>query len=225
MEPSNHRYPNSLNSGDTHGWVNRSTSVWMGVAAAALAALALGVPAAGAGTVKFGSKLNPSIQPSNSLPARDCRHQNPGQSCTFVQNEAYGRPNGGEKAPAGGTLKRVRVIAGGKGHFRLQIVRAHRENGTWKAKVVHVGPVIRYQGQKQSNFNSDRYRVEAFGVNIPISKGDRLAMRATKTSAIRCSGGGDSTLIFQPPLLAGAGFVPAVSTDGCFMLIEGVIRK
>ena len=133
------------------------------------------------------------MQPSNSLPARDCRHQNPGKSCTFVQNEAYGRPNGGEKSPVSGVLKRVRVIAGGKGHFRLQLTKARKVNGTWEAKAVRNGPVIRYKGQKPSNFNSDHYNVESFRVGIPIHKGERLSMRATKTSAIRCSSGGDNT--------------------------------
>jgi hypothetical protein len=197
------------------------------IAAAAIGAMALIVlPAsAPAATFKFGSKLNPTVQPSNSLPARDCRHQNPGQSCTFVQNEAYGRPNGGEKSPVNGVLKRVRVIAGGKGHFRLQLTKARKVNGNWQAKAVRNGPVIRYQGQKPSNFNSDHYNVESFRVGIPIHRGERLGMRATKTSAIRCSSGGDNTLILQPPLLTGGGFKPAASADGCWMLIEGVIRK
>ena len=207
-------------SSDARGF--RATAVAAAIGATALIAFAAAAPAA---TFKFGSKLNPTVQPSNSLPARDCRHQNPGQSCTFVQNEAYGRPNGGEKSPVNGVLKRVRVIAGGKGHFRLQLTRARKVNGNWEAKAVHNGPLIRYQGQKPSNFNSDHYKVESFGVGIPIHRGERLSMRATKTSAIRCSSGGDNTLILQPPLLAGGGFKPAVSTDGCWMLIEGVIRK
>ena len=191
---------------------------------AAVALVAFAGPAA-AKTFKFGSKLNPSVQPSNSLPARDCQHQDPGKSCTIVMNEAYGRPNGGEKAPAGGVLKRVRVIAGGKGHFRLQLTRARKVNGTWEAKAVSNGPVIRYKGQKQSNFDSDHYNVESFPVGMRIHRGDRLSMRATKTSAIRCSSGGDNMLIFMPPLLAGGGFKQAKSTDGCWPLIEGVIRK
>jgi hypothetical protein len=194
---------------------------------AAVGATALMIaPASGmAAKVKFGSKLNPTVQPSNSLPAQDCQHQDPGKSCTLVMNEAYGRPNGGEKAPVNGILKRVRVIAGGKGHFRLQLTKARKVNGTWEAKAVRNGPLINYSGQKQSNFNSDHYKVESFKVGIPIFKGERLSMRATKTSAIRCSSGGDNTLIFVPPLLEGGGFKQAKSTDGCWPLIEGVIKK
>lgn len=197
------------------------------VIAATLGAVAMtAAPASGmAATVKFGSKLNPSVQPSNSLPAHDCAHQDPGKSCTMVMNEAYGRPNGGEKAPRSGVLKRVRVIAGGKGKFRLQLTKARKVNGVWEAKAVRNGPVIHYKGQKQSNFDNDTYNVESFEVGIAIAKGERLSMRATKTSAIRCSSGGDNTLIFMPPLIAGGGFKQAKSDDGCWPLIEGVIKK
>lgn len=143
------------------------------IGATALIVLPASAPAA---TFKFGSKLNPTVQPSNSLPAHDCRHQNPGQPCTFVQNEAYGRPDGGERSPVNGVLKRVRVIAGGKGHFRLQLTRARKVNGNWKAKAVHTGPVIRFDGQKPSNFNNDHYKVESFPV----------ASRSTGESASAC---------------------------------------
>ncbi len=41
---------------------------------------------------------------------------------------------------------------------------------------------------------------------------------------VRCSSGGDNTLIYQPSLLAGGGFRPASDTDGCWLLMEAVIR-
>ena len=67
---------------------------------AALAALALTVaPAAGMASapVKFGAKLNPTVQPSNSLPGLRCIADPLRFSpCTMVQNEAYGRPDGGQ---------------------------------------------------------------------------------------------------------------------------------
>ena len=39
---------------------------------------------------------------------------------------------------------------------------------------------------------------------------------------VRCSSGGDNTLLYTPPL--GSSFRPATSTDGCWILIEAVIR-
>lgn len=175
--------------------------------------------------VKFGSVLNPTIQPSNSLPGLYCDQMNPATTCSFVMNEAYGRPDGGEKSPAKGTLKKVKVIAGGAGSFQLQLVKAKEVAGVWQAKVKAQGPVITVEGQDQANLDSDSYKVEAFKVNMPIKKGWRLSMKSSSTSAVRCSSGGDNTLIFAPPLQSGAGFEQASGDDGCWPLIEGVVKR
>lgn len=191
----------------------------------ALAVIALAiVPATAiAAPVKFGSKLNPTVQPSNSLPGLRCSQEAPGP-CTMVQNEAYGRPDGGELAPKTGTIKKIRLIAGGPGSFKLQIAKVKRSTlfGTNEAKVVANGPRISYQGQTEANEESGSYRVESFDVNVPVKKGQQLALRGNITSMIRCSSGGDNTLIYTPPL--GSSFRPATSTDGCWILMEAVIR-
>ena len=139
-------------------------------------------------------------------------------------NEAYGRPDGGEMAPVAGTLKRVRVISGGAGSFQLQLVKAREVGGVWQARVKAEGPQITLTGQDQANWDTDNYKVESFKVNMPIKKGWRLSMKSNTTSAVRCSSGGDNTLLFQPPLTSGSGFQAATSDDGCWTLIEGVIK-
>lgn len=191
----------------------------------AIAVLALTlVPAtAMAAPVKFGSKLNPTVQPSNSLPGLKCSQEAPGP-CTMVQQEAYGRPDGGELAPKTGTIKKIRLIAGGPGSFKLQIAKVKRSTlfGTNEAKVVANGPRISYQGQTEANDESGSYRVETFDVNVPVKKGQQLALKGNITSMIRCSSGGDNTLIYTPPL--GSAFRPATNTDGCWILMEAVIR-
>jgi len=192
---------------------------------AAIAVVAMMIaPALGAAApVKFGSMLNPTVQPSNSLPGLRCSQEAPGP-CTFVQEEAYGRPDGGELAPKTGTIKKIRLIAGGPGSFRLQIAKVKRSTlfGTNEAKVVANGPRISYQGQTEANFESDNYKVESFNVNVPVQKGQQLALKGNITSMIRCSSGGDNTLIYTPPL--GNSFRPATNTDGCWILIEALIR-
>jgi hypothetical protein len=193
---------------------------------AALAVVAMMVaPALGAAApVKFGSKLDPTVQPSNSLPGLMCEQENRGATCTMVQEEAYGRPDGGELAPKTGTIRKIRLIAGGPGSFQLQIAKVRRSTlfGTNEAKVVYNGPRISYQGQTEANFESDSYRVETFPVDVPVRKGQQLALKGNVTSMIRCSSGGDNTLIYMPPL--GSSFRPATSTDGCWILMEAVIR-
>ena len=196
---------------------------------AAVASLALMVaPAAGFATapVKFGAKLDPTVQPSNSLPGLQCSQERLNMPCTMVQNEAYGRPDGGELAPRSGTIRKIRLIAGGPGTFRLQIAKVKRSTlfGSNEAKVVANGPKISYQGQAEANWESGSYRVESFDVDVPVKKGQQLAMHTNGTSAIRCSSGGDNTLIYLLGRYPRQPSIPATSTDGCWMLMEAVIR-
>lgn len=200
-----------------------------GVLAAVASVAMMVAPTAGIASapVKFGAKLDPTVQPSNSLPGLTCSGTDaPGPVCTMIQNEAYGRPDGGELAPKTGTIKKIRVIAGGPGSFKLQIAKVKRSTQftTNDAKVVYTGPRLSYQGQTEANFENDSYRVESFKVDVPVKKGQQLALRGDITSMIRCSSGGRNTLIYTPPLLAGAPFTPASSTDGCWILMEAVIR-
>jgi hypothetical protein len=190
---------------------------------AAVAGLALMVaPATGLAKapVKFGAKLNPTVQPSNSLPAHACSDEVQGP-CTRVLNDAYGRP-GVERAPKSGRIRVIRVIAGGPGAFRLQVAKVRRADDY--AKVVRYGPKIRYRGQDEGNWESDRYEVEKFRVNIPVRKGQQLALHGNYTSMVRCSSGGDNTLVYQSPLRPRRPFQPTTDTDGCWLLMEAVIR-
>jgi len=197
---------------------------------AAVASIAMMVaPAAGIASapVKFGAKLDPTVQPSNSLPGLSCNQDaGPGPACTMIQNEAYGRPDGGELAPRTGTIKKIRLIAGGPGSFKLQIAKVKRSTQftTNQAKVVYTGPKISYTGQSEAGFESDSYKVESFDVNVPVKKGQQLALRGNVTSMIRCSSGGRNTLIYTPPLLSGGPFTAASNTDGCWILMEAVIK-
>jgi hypothetical protein len=206
----------------------RKFTRFTGLAAAAATVAMMVAPAAGLASapVKFGSKLNPTVQPSNSLPGLMCSQEAPGASCTMIQNEAYGRPDGGQLAPKTGTIKKIRLIAGGPGSFKLQIAKVQQATlfKTNKAKVTYTGPTISYTGQTEANFEDDSYKVESFPVNVPVQKGQQLALRGNITSMVRCSSGGDNTLIYTPPLLSGSPFRPASSTDGCWILMEAVIR-
>lgn len=225
-----------FNSTDTHTDLSargprRAATRRLGRRAALFAALAaiaalMVAPASSLASVRFGSLLNPTVQPSNSLPGLQCEHQTPGTTCTMVQEEAYGRPNGGELAPKTGTIKRVRLIAGGPGSFRLQTAKVKRSTlfGANEAQVVYNGPRISYTGQTEANFEDDSYKVESFPVDVPVKKGQQLALKGNITSMIRCSSGGDNTLIYAPPLSPGGPLRPATGTDGCWILLEAVIK-
>jgi hypothetical protein len=59
---------------------------------------------------------------------------------------------------------------------------------------------------------------------VPVKKGQSLAIRSSETSMLRCSSGGPNQLIFSPPLSLGNPFQPATDTDGCWLLLEAVIK-
>jgi hypothetical protein len=201
--------------------VARSITAMLAAAAMlAVAVLALaGAGSAKAATMSFGSDLDPSVQPSNAGTAHECNGFE-GQKCTWVMGEAYGNP-GGEESPKSGTLKKVSLIAGEAGSFKLQIVKTRNDGSS---KVVENGPKITYEGQTDENYDTSNYNVETFKVNEQIPAGARLAIKTKETSTLRCSSGGPNTLLHAPPLVKGAGFLAPDSDDGCWMLLEGKVK-
>ena len=140
----------------------------LGVVAAFMAA-----PASGFAATTFGAKLNKTIQPSNSQPAQPCTM--PAKSCTRIEMDAY-NDAGHERAPKDGVIKKVDFIAGGSGHFKIQIAEA--KPGKDKGRVVRNGPRIDYAGQP--NESSLTYDVESLPVHVPVEKGQYLAISARR---------------------------------------------
>ncbi len=184
------------------------------VTAALIAPLAFGH----GGGSKFGSKLTRDTQPSNGAPGLKCEPKSD-QKCTFILNEAYAPPNpdGKQKAPKDGTINKVKLIAATSGKFKLQVAKV-KKNG--KAKIVENGGKIAYDGQPG---NGIHYKIEKFKVDIPIKKGEYLAARAKRISFVRCSSGGDNTLIYQPALGRDK-FEKPSGSDGCWMLLEAFYK-
>jgi len=199
----------------------------VGLFGAGLVALMLAIPAASDAATSFGAKLTPDIQPSNAETAHPCdpNADEAGEPCTRVLMDAYGRPDQ-PNAPKSGKIKRIKLIAGEAGTFRLQIVKANP--ATQQAKLVRNGPVINYQGQPvlgEEDDPAESYNVEKFKVNVKVKKGQYLAIESTETSTMRCSSGGPNQLIFSGPLQLGSPFRSADETDGCWLLIEARVKS
>lgn len=202
----------------------RKTAVIATSALALTVAGALIPTQASAAKVKFGAALNSTVKPMHSPTPLRCDWFDLTTPCSFVQNVALGREAGGEVAPASGTLKKVRVIAGAPGTFTLQLVKNKVIDGVNQARVKATGPTLTYHGQTESNWDYDTYTTETFLVNMPIKAGWRLAMKAPSSSAMQCPGPGSQTIVYRPALVAGEGFRPAIGTMPCYPLIEGVIQ-
>jgi hypothetical protein len=59
---------------------------------------------------------------------------------------------------------------------------------------------------------------------MPIKKGEQLAIHTSNTSMIRCSSGGDNTLIYSLAYSPKRPFNAAENSDGCWLLVEAVIK-
>lgn len=192
--------------------------------AAFVAALVVPVSDAAAARTKFGAVINPSVQPSNGSPGIQCMTE----FCTFVQEDAYGRPGTGFIAPKSGTIVRLKFIAADPGRFRPQVVTVKHSDstllGATKAQVTYTGPLVLHTGQTEWNYENDRYNVERAHVKIPIKKGQQLAIRGDVTSMARCSSGGHNTLVFGPALAKRNPFQGATDASGCWLLMEAEIR-
>jgi hypothetical protein len=195
----------------------KSKIIATAIAAGALVALPAAANAAPGSWI--GSELDPTVQPSNSAPAHDC-DANPGGKCSWVMGEAYGNP-GGEAATKSGYLRKVKLVAGEPGSFKLQVVKTRADGSS---RLVRQGPRISYQGQSQQNWDDDVYRVEKFKTHLKIKKGQRLAIKTRSTSMLRCSSGGANTLQYSPPLKRKQGYRAYDNGEGCWMLIEGKVK-
>jgi hypothetical protein len=175
---------------------------------------------AGPKVFEFGAKLTVHTQPSNSFSPQSCRAQTgtPG-NCTRVLMEAYGRPNTGQLAPITGHLAEVRIVAGDKGSFYFELAKTNPT--TKKTQIVVRSRRLSYQGQGGVD-NGGPYRVETFNISMHVVKGEYMAIRSLSTSFERCSGGGDSQLLYQPPLAVGAPARASTGHDGCFLLLEAI---
>ena len=170
----------------------------------------------------FGAKLTTSLQPTKSVPPRNCGNRT--RQCTWVSVYAHGQPSPPSRqrwarAPRDGVIKKIRLIAGKKGNFRLQLARARP--GQKRARIVRSGPRIFYKGQPDS---VAPYVIETFDVNLRVRKGEFLAIKAKKTSMLRCRSRGARILRFQPPLKVGGRFKKAKNTSGCVLLLEAILR-
>jgi hypothetical protein len=175
-----------------------------------------------AAPVRFGARLTNDTQPQPELWCDDPNDTPPHADCTWILNEAHQRGDNAIKAPKAGTIGRVRLMSCEEGSFRVQVAR--RVPGTNRYKVRKNGPMIHYDGDRQGCGDDDdgTYRIESFRTNFTVNRNDRIAIKARRTGTLRCGGGGDNTLLFTPPLVAGgnARRPGDEGPNGCLLLVE-----
>ena len=155
----------------------------------------------------FGSKLNHA--PTGPEQCWDAAAK-ARRMCTWVMTIAQ-QNVGKEPAPKNGTIAiiRLRACAPG-GSFVLQLARLNAAGE--KARVTRTGPAIVYKGSAGCN------QIETFEVNVPVLKGEHLAVVAPELRFIY-NASGDGTHIFDPLLPDGGLFRNPSNVDGAGMLL------
>ena len=157
----------------------------------------------------FGAKLTHQLTPPQFCTIKK------GVMCSWVMREAQGQP-GRLKAPRDGRIAKIRLVAcAPRGSFVLQIVRT--KNTPESARAVSTGPVINYNGTKRNCRASRNFDIEEFNVDVPVKRGDQLAVIATEVRFMYSSSSGPS-IMYDPPLAEGDGFRTTELASGFLML-------
>jgi hypothetical protein len=173
---------------------------------------------------KFGAKLTSVVDPHGSTPAHTCLPATGGCTRAGVNYTATGAVQGNVVAPADGRIKRVRIIAGTQGNFRLMLLNMRNINltaGTGEAKAKKKGPRISYQGTGFTSKPIEHFQLKP---GLKVKQGQYLGIRARKTSLLDCTPTTVHQLVFQPPLGLGGGFVASRAFDHCQLLIQAIIK-
>jgi len=187
------------------------------VLGAAVAAVGV-VPAGASASSWFGSSL--VHEPSNSLPAHGCFHQDPLLRCTRV-GVYYPGTSGRVRAPKSGVIVRFRVRSGGPGRVTFRLARVRNldlRNESGQARGVGRGPTVNVKGHGFDEANP----VESFPARLRVRKGDWIAIDSVSTSALYCTDGSTYQLLYKPVL--GGLFADNQSSDDCQLLVQAVIR-
>ncbi len=188
------------------------------------AAVALAITAAPAMGAKFGAKLTAVVDPNGSTPPHKCLPASGGCTRAAVNYTATGAVQGQITSPSAGRIKRIRLIAGAPGNFRLFLAKMRNVDlgtGTAQAKLARKGPRISYAGTGFTAKPIEHFQLKP---GLRVEPGEYLAIKARKTSALECTPTTVNQALFQPPLGLGGGFVASAASDRCELLIQAIIK-
>jgi len=201
--------------------IRRSVRI-VGVLAAMVLMLAQATMVDASTHVRWGSKLDSSVQPQNFNRSCDNSAASPNPNCTWMFRHVFNRP-GGQKAPKDGYIDKVRVISCDPGSFYLQFGKIrHKPNhpDLYQAKVRATSAKVSFAGDADGCSDS-HYDVRTIDIpDIHVNQGEYFGVRAKMALALRCNSGSTHVLEFVPPLANGSSYTNPDDTNGCDPLIE-----
>jgi hypothetical protein len=188
----------------------------------AVVAVVLVAPSSAPAASKFGAKLSKVVDPIGASPAHQCLPAAGGCTRAGVAYTHTGAVGGNVKSPESGKIKRIRLIAATPGNFRFFLVKLRDFDpaaGTGLGRAKRKGPRIEYDGTGLTS-----KPIEHFEVGVKVKRGEFLAIKSRKTSALDCTSTTPQQLVFQPPLGLGGGFVASRAFDTCQLLVQAVVK-
>ncbi len=190
-------------------------------AALGLGLIAVSAPPAAASSLAFGATLTTSTQPQGAMSCSDQIPDSvpPGGICTWVAGVAF--ENGSNfTAPKNGTLHSLKLVSCDGGKFKLQLVK---KNSKGRFELVKSGPKIHYAADPRGDENcggpdGNDYLIQSFPINVPVQKGEYIAIRAANNGLLHCSG--DDMPLYYPALASGQGFRSQTGGTGCALLVR-----
>jgi hypothetical protein len=111
-------------------------------------------------------------------------------------------------------------------HFELVKVRnlsSDKMHG--QAKAIFQSGVFAVPGPTPTQASNGVYPVRTFPADIPVSKGDELAITTKNNQAEYCASGTPGQLTFFNPILSlGKPFRSNNGVDSCLLLVQAVIK-
>jgi len=190
--------------------------------------LLAGAAGAHAKTVTFGIRLD--HEPSNSLPAHNCREDgsdDPTPTCSRVATDSGDAVGGRLRAPADGIITKFRIRAGGPGVVTFRLAKLKNlgfdqqlGDQSGLGRDAGVGPTVMVAG---NGFAETGNPVETFPAHLRVHKGDYVGIDSTATSALYCAGSGGQLIFDQR--LGHAYQQSSRSDDSCELLVQAVMKR
>jgi hypothetical protein len=140
----------------------------------------------------------------------------------------YPGTSGHAKASTGGTITKIKIRPNGPMKFQFELVKVRNLSSDKKhgqAKAIFQSHVFSVPGPSPSQLSSGIFPIRTIPADIPVSKGDELAITTKNNQAEYCSDGTPGQLtFFNPVLRLGQPFRKNNGVDGCLLLVQAVIR-
>ena len=202
-----------------------------GLAAIGATAVLVAIPAGAAAADKFGADLkNSDGSVTQPTAERNCQQDANALDSTkecdriAVKYQDTGAIQGNITAPHGGKIDKLKLVALHKGKFQFELGRTKNYNGgdNGKGQIVAHSRHVKYE----SSIKGTGYKIQTFDIpDKHVDKGDYLAIKARKTSLLKCQSGSTEQLLFQPPLAVNAPFTGnAGHVSNCTLLLQAVYK-